>query len=91
MSTASRKVAFDCARFCACIAPYVDGELDPGHAVEMEAHVIECGACAERVSLIRAMRVSLRRTAPRAMAPQPARANGSSCRRPSARPRRVST
>jgi anti-sigma factor RsiW len=53
----------DCTRFSAWVAPYVDGELDPGHAVEMEAHVVGCANCAERVALIRAMRVSLKRTA----------------------------
>jgi anti-sigma factor RsiW len=63
MSTASKRVVDDCMRFSAWVAPYVDGELDPGHAVEMEAHVVGCGTCAERVALIRAMRSSLRRTA----------------------------
>ena len=65
MSTASRKAVDDCMRFSAWVAPYVDGELDPGHAVEMEAHVVGCKTCAERVALIRAMRTSLRRTAVR--------------------------
>jgi anti-sigma factor RsiW len=65
MSTASRMVIDDCTRFSAWVAPYVDGELDPGHAVEMEAHVVGCPTCAERVALLRAMRVSLRRTAVR--------------------------
>jgi anti-sigma factor RsiW len=65
MSTASRMVIDDCMRFSAWVAPYVDGELDPGHAVEMEAHVVGCATCAERVALLRAMRVSLRRTAVR--------------------------
>ncbi len=63
MSSASRKVIDDCMRFSAWVAPYVDGELDPGHAVEMEAHVVGCATCAERVALLRAMRVSLRRVA----------------------------
>jgi anti-sigma factor RsiW len=63
MSSASRKVIDDCTRFSAWVAPYVDGELDPGHAVEMEAHVVGCPTCAERVALIQAMRVSLKRTA----------------------------
>jgi anti-sigma factor RsiW len=63
MSTASHKVIDDCLRFSAWVAPYVDGELDPDHAVEMEAHVVGCATCAERVALIRAMRVSLKRTA----------------------------
>ncbi|MFT3773329.1 MAG: zf-HC2 domain-containing protein [Minicystis sp.] len=63
MSSASRKIMDDCVRFSASMAAYVDGELDPGHAVDMEAHVIGCDTCAERVALIRAMRQSLKRTA----------------------------
>ncbi|APR83426.1 putative transmembrane anti-sigma factor [Minicystis rosea] len=63
MSNASRKMMDECVRFSASMAAYVDGELDPGHAVDMEAHVIGCDACAERVALIRAMRSSLKRTA----------------------------
>jgi anti-sigma factor RsiW len=65
MSTA-RRIVDDCMRFSAWVAPYVDGELDPCHAVEMEAHVVGCSTCAERVALLRAMRTSLRRTTPRA-------------------------
>lgn len=61
MSSASRKMNDDCLRFSASIAAYVDGELDPAHAVDMEAHVIDCATCAERVALIRAMRHSLKR------------------------------
>jgi anti-sigma factor RsiW len=70
MSTASVKVIDDCARFSAWVAPYVDGELDPGHAVEMEAHVVGCGTCAERVALIRAVRCSLKRAARKDRAPE---------------------
>lgn len=63
MSTASRKMIDDCVRFSASMAAYVDGELDPGHAVDVEAHVLACAACADRVALVRAMRFSLKRTA----------------------------
>src|SRR5262249_28051276 len=62
MSSASRKVMDDCLRFSATMAAYVDGELDTCHAVDMEAHMIVCAECAERVALIQAMRHSLRRT-----------------------------
>jgi len=55
----------ECVRFSASMAAYVDGELDAAHAVDMEAHVIGCATCAERVALIRAMRLSMRRTAAR--------------------------
>jgi hypothetical protein len=64
MSTASRKMMDECVRFSASMAAYVDGELDAAHAVDMEAHVIGCTTCAERVALIRAMRLSMRRTTP---------------------------
>ena len=70
MSTARLESIDDCMRFSAWVAPYVDGELDPGHAVEMEAHVVGCATCAERVALIRAVRVSLKRTARQARAPE---------------------
>jgi anti-sigma factor RsiW len=70
MSSASLKPIDDCMRFSAWVAPYVDGELDPGHAVEMEAHVVGCGTCAERVALLRAVRISLRRTARQTRAPE---------------------
>lgn len=63
MSTASKRVDTDCACFAASITPFVDGELDPAHGVDMEAHMIACAPCAERVALLRAMRQSLRRTA----------------------------
>jgi anti-sigma factor RsiW len=65
MSTASKKVTADCACFTASIAPYIDGELDADHGVDMEAHMIGCPPCAEHVALLRAMRQSLRRTATR--------------------------
>jgi anti-sigma factor RsiW len=65
MSTASKKVTTDCACFNASIGPYIDGELDADHGVDMEAHMIACPPCAEHVALLRAMRLSLRRTASR--------------------------
>lgn len=80
MSTATRKAVDDCARYVQTIAPYVDGELDPGHAVDMEAHVVACAPCAERVALIRAMRQSLkRRCASRASDALRARIGASLC------------
>jgi anti-sigma factor RsiW len=53
----------ECSLFARLIEPYVDGELDPSHAADMEGHVVECGVCTERVALARATRLSLRRTA----------------------------
>jgi anti-sigma factor (TIGR02949 family) len=70
MSSASVKAIDDCARFSAWVAPYVDGELDADHAVEMEAHVVGCATCAERVALIRAVRTSLKHAARKERAPE---------------------
>lgn len=63
MSSASRKVIDDCARFSFSISAYVDGELDAAHAMDMESHVVGCDACTERVALVRATRQSLKRAA----------------------------
>jgi anti-sigma factor RsiW len=65
MSTASKRADTDCACFTASIAPYIDGELDADHGVDMESHMIVCASCAERVALLRAMRQSMRRTSTR--------------------------
>ena len=51
----------ECARFSCSLGTYVDGELDPSHTVETEAHVVGCVACSERVTLLRAVRTSLKR------------------------------
>ncbi len=71
--TAFRPMA-DCGRFAPSIDPYLDGELDPCHAVDMEAHVLGCPACAERVATHRAVRQSLRRSADQGPAPDALRA-----------------
>jgi len=62
MKTLSHNPMDDCIRFSCSMSPYVDGELDPAHAVDMEAHVLSCQPCAERVALMRATRFSMRRT-----------------------------
>ena len=69
MSSASYKLVDECVRFSMSIAPYVDGELDAGHAVDVEGHVASCTECQERVALTRAVRTSLRRTATRQAPP----------------------
>ncbi len=53
----------ECSLFARCMSSYVDGELDPGHAVDMEAHVLHCATCSERVTFLRAMRASMKRSA----------------------------
>jgi hypothetical protein len=59
------KLMNECARFSSSMVPYIDGELDPGHAVDMEAHVLGCSACADRVATARETRLLLRRCAER--------------------------
>ncbi|UQA61251.1 anti-sigma factor family protein [Polyangium aurulentum] len=53
----------ECSLHARWMSSYVDGELDAGHAVDMEAHVLRCGECSERVNFLRATRVSMKRTA----------------------------
>jgi anti-sigma factor (TIGR02949 family) len=61
-SNASRKPMDDCSRFSHSMDPLVDGELDPGHTMDVESHVSACSPCAERVALAQATRLSLKRT-----------------------------
>lgn len=61
-SNASRKPMDDCSRFAHSMDPLVDGELDAGHAIDVESHVAACGPCAARVALAQATRLSLKRT-----------------------------
>jgi anti-sigma factor RsiW len=70
MNCARHGVVDDCLRFSMSIAPFVDGELDADHAVDVESHLASCTDCKERVALVRATRVSLRRTAVRVSPPQ---------------------
>lgn len=39
---------------------YLDGELEVGHVIEMEAHLQACGRCTGELELIKSMRMSLR-------------------------------
>lgn len=52
----------ECALFSAQISSYVDGELDPGHIVDMEAHALRCSTCAERIQFLQTMRASIKRS-----------------------------
>ena len=58
----------DCSRFERWLTPFVDGELDAVHTIEVEEHLELCESCHERVSFVRAMRGSLREEA-RSQAP----------------------
>jgi anti-sigma factor RsiW len=49
-----------CRHFVPLLEPFRDGELTPAQVVEVEAHLMECERCAERVRLGEAMRTSLK-------------------------------
>jgi len=51
----------ECALFSTQISSYVDGELDPGHNVDVEAHAIRCTTCTERIRFLQTMRSSIKR------------------------------
>lgn len=55
-----------CARFDYALSAYVDGELDPDHALDLESHLVQCPPCFEQVKLLRSLRGSLRRSTPAA-------------------------
>lgn len=63
----------DCSCFERWLTPFVDGELDAVHTIEIEEHLDECESCRERVAFMRAMRGSLREEV-RAKAPASLRA-----------------
>ncbi len=46
----------NCAECEILIHALLDGELDAGHTRDVEAHVAECPACAEKLETFRAMR-----------------------------------
>jgi anti-sigma factor RsiW len=50
-----------CCRYERWLTPFVDGELDAVHTIDVEAHLERCARCAEQVALARATRSSLRR------------------------------
>ena len=52
----------ECAMFSTQISSYVDGELDPGHIVDVEAHALRCSTCTERIKFVQTMRASIKRT-----------------------------
>ena len=59
----------NCAESEVLLHALIDGELDAGHAHEIETHIAGCPACAEKLASFRAMRsamggVALKETAP---------------------------
>jgi len=49
-----------CIRFATAADAYIDGELDPGHQSDVDAHLVECDECSERLAAARALRTSLK-------------------------------
>lgn len=49
-----------CRHFVPLLEPFRDGELGPADVVDVEAHLVECERCAERLRLAAAMRASLK-------------------------------
>jgi anti-sigma factor RsiW len=50
-----------CRRVVTLLDAYADGELEPEHVLEMEAHLADCHGCSSRLQLEHAMKKSLRR------------------------------
>jgi anti-sigma factor RsiW len=59
----------NCAEFEVLLHALIDGELDAGHAREVEAHVASCSACAEKLTSFRAMREAMSGAALKEVAP----------------------
>ena len=51
-----------CREYLPLLGPFLDGELDPPGMLEVESHTNRCVPCGEHVALLRATRVSLKRT-----------------------------
>jgi anti-sigma factor RsiW len=60
----NRRPSDDCSSFERWLTPFVDGELDAVHTIEVEEHLDRCECCCERATFMRAMRGSLREEAP---------------------------
>jgi anti-sigma factor RsiW len=59
----------NCAEFEVLLHALIDGELDAGHAREVEAHAAGCSACAERLASFRAMHEAMSGAALKESAP----------------------
>ncbi|MFY9693624.1 MAG: zf-HC2 domain-containing protein, partial [Xanthobacteraceae bacterium] len=49
----------NCAECEILLHALIDGELDAGHAREVESHVASCAACAEKLKAFRAMHAAM--------------------------------
>lgn len=61
-----------CRSFSASLDAFADGELSPEKAIEVEAHLLDCRVCTERLELGQATRVSLRNAVREAALPSDA-------------------
>jgi anti-sigma factor RsiW len=59
----------NCAEFEVLLHALIDGELDAGHARDVEAHAAGCSACAERLASFRAMHEAVSGAALKVSAP----------------------
>ena len=59
----------NCAESQVLIHALIDGELDAGHARDVEAHAAECSACAEKLASFREMRDAISAAALKEPAP----------------------
>src|ERR1700751_1739746 len=64
-----RDNAMNCAEFEVMLHALIDGELDAGHAPDVESHAAICSVCGQRLAAVRAIReamgnVPLKQTAP---------------------------
>ena len=51
--------AMNCAEFEVLLHALIDGELDAGHARDVEAHAAACATCTEKLASFRAMREAM--------------------------------
>ncbi|HEV2625075.1 MAG TPA: zf-HC2 domain-containing protein, partial [Xanthobacteraceae bacterium] len=59
----------NCAEFEVLLHALIDGELDAGHAREVEAHTAICSGCAEKLASFRTMREAMSSAALKETAP----------------------
>jgi anti-sigma factor RsiW len=59
----------NCAECEVLLHALIDGELDAGHARDVEAHVATCAGCAEKLEAFRAMREAMARASLKETAP----------------------
>lgn len=52
-----------CQRLDCWLTAYVDGELDAVHCLEVEDHIEHCEICCERIAMLHAAKVSVRKVA----------------------------